>query len=120
MKYLMMIYANQETWAGFGPDDWATAIADQEAYNERYAATGELVGAFGLAGPEAAKVIRVRRGTRQVSDGPYLETKEYLASYYMLEVESEERALQIAADMPFASFRAVEVWPVMHESAADL
>ncbi|HEY1486704.1 MAG TPA: YciI family protein [Micromonosporaceae bacterium] len=55
-----------------------------------------------------------------MTDGPYLEAKEYMASYYMLDVESEQRALDIAAEMPFASLRGVEVWPVMHDGAADL
>ena len=120
MKYLLMIYANQQTWEGFGPEDWARAIAEQDAYNATYSATGELLGAFGLAGPEAAKVVRVHGDAATVTDGPYLETKEHLASYYLLDVESEQRALEIAAAMPFASFRGVEVWPVMHEAATDL
>ena len=54
-----------------------------------------------------------------ITDGPFLESKEHLASYYMLDVPDEQRALDIAAEMPFA-FRAVEVWPVMHDGAADL
>ena len=47
-----------------------------------------------------------------------METKEYLASYYVLDCDSEDRALEIAARMPFASFREVELWPILHESAA--
>jgi len=60
----------------------------------------------------------VREGTPAVTDGPYLEAKEYLASYYLLDVESEERAVEIAGRMPYAAFRSVEVWPVQHEAAA--
>ena len=55
-----------------------------------------------------------------MTDGPYLETKEYMASFYLLDCESEERALQIAADMPFADAEPVEFWPVMHEAKPDL
>jgi hypothetical protein len=55
-----------------------------------------------------------------VTDGPYLETKEYMASFYLLDCESEERALAIAADMPFADAEPVEVWPVMHEAKPDV
>ena len=120
MKYLMMIYANQDTWAGFGPEDWPKAIADQDAFNHEFFETGELLGAFGLADAENAKVVRVREGAAAVTDGPYLEAKEYLASYYLLDVENEQRALDIAARMPFASFRGVEVWPVMHEAGAEM
>lgn len=120
MKYLLMIYANQQTWEGFGPDDWTKAIAEQDAFNAKFFGTGELIGAYGLPDAENARVVRVRSGAAAVTDGPYLETKEYLASYYVLDVESEQRALDIAAEMPFASFRGVEVWPVMHEAAAEL
>ncbi|MEP9382370.1 YciI family protein [Nocardioides cheoyonin] len=116
MKYLMMIYANQETWSGFGPEDWVKAIAEQDAYNAKFFASGEMLGAFGLADAEQAKVVRVREGKTAVTDGPYVEMKEHLASYYLLDVESEQRALDIAAEMPFASFRGVEVWPVLHEA----
>lgn len=114
-----MIYANQQTWAGLGPQDWTAAIAEQDAFNREFRDTGELLGAYGLADPDNAKVVRVRDGSTAVTDGPYLEAKEYLASAYLLDVESEQRALQIAARMPFAAFRGVEVWPVMHEAAED-
>ena len=116
MKYLLMIYANQQTWAGLDPDDWTKAIAEQDAFNAEFFATGELLGAFGLADAARAKVVRMHEGTPAVTDGPYLEAKEYLASYYLLDVESEERALEIAARMPYAAFRGVEVWPVQHEA----
>jgi hypothetical protein len=120
VKYLMMIYANQETWAGFGPQDWERAIADQDAFNREFFASGELLGAYGLADAEAVKVVRVREGNATVTDGPYLETKEYLASSYILDVADEQRALEIAARMPFAAFRGVEVWPLLHEASPDL
>lgn len=64
-------------------------------------------------------MVRVRAGSTAVTDGPYLEAKEYLASAYLLDVESEQRAVDIAARMPFAAFRGVEVWPVMHAAAED-
>jgi hypothetical protein len=120
MKYLLLIYGNQETWSGMDPDDLAKGIAETDAFNKKFFATGELLGAYGLADAESAKVVHVREGAAAVTDGPYLEAKEYMASYYMLDVESEQRALDIAAEMPFASFRGVEVWPVMHDGAADL
>ncbi len=119
MKYMLMIYANQQTWAGFGPEDWTKEIAAQNAFNKKYFDTGELLGAYGLADAEQAKVVRVSEGVAAVTDGPYIEAKEYLASYYLLDVDGERRALEIAAEMPFASFRGVEVWPVLHEGSSD-
>ena len=117
MKYLMMIYGNQEKWNTLQAEDWPAAIAKQEAFNAKYQETGELIGAYGLADAVAAKLVR-RDGTGApaITDGPYLETKEYMASFYLLDCESAERAEQIAADMPWADQEPVELWPILHES----
>jgi hypothetical protein len=119
VKYLLMIYGNQEKWESLPAEAWSEAIAAQEAFNARYRETGELLGAYGLADAARAKLVRRVDGRPAVTDGPYLETTEYLASFWLLDCESEERVHQIAADMPFADAAPIEVWPVMHESAAD-
>jgi hypothetical protein len=120
MKYLLMIYGNQEKWASIPAEEWPEAIARQDAFNRRYRETGELLGAYGLADAAQARLVRRVDGQPAVTDGPYLETKEYMASFYLLDCESEERALAIAADMPFADAEPVEVWPVMHEAKPDV
>jgi hypothetical protein len=55
-----------------------------------------------------------------VTDGPYIEAKEYLGSFDIIDVDSEERALEIAARVPFAAVGRVEVRPLMHEAADDV
>ncbi|MFY9927257.1 MAG: YciI family protein [Streptosporangiaceae bacterium] len=120
MKYLMMIYGNQEKWASMPSETWPEAIARQDAFNRKYAGTGELLGAYGLADAAQARLVRREDGQPAVTDGPYLETKEYMASFYLLDCENEERALQIAADMPFADAEPVELWPILHEAKTDL
>jgi hypothetical protein len=120
MKYLMLIYGNQEKWASIPAEEWPEAIAKQDAFNQKYHATGELIGAYGLADDLKAKLVRRVDGLPAVTDGPYQETKEYIASFYLLDCESEERALQIAADMPWADVEPVELWPIMHEAKPDL
>jgi hypothetical protein len=120
MKYLLTIYGNDELWTSFSPDDMQQAIADQDAFNKKYADSGELLGAYGLGSEAQARVIAVRDGNPVVTDGPYLETKEYIGSFYLLDVENEERALAIAADIPWASFRSVELWPILHEAGEEM
>jgi hypothetical protein len=120
MKYLLLIYGNQEKWASIPAEDWTEAIAKQDAFNRKYQATGELIGAYGLADELGAKLVRRENGLPAVTDGPYLETKEYIASFYLLDCESEERAVQIAADMPWADADPVEFWPIMHEAKPEL
>ncbi len=120
VKYLMLVYGNQEKWSSFPAEQWPEAIARQDAFNRKYQDTGELLGAYGLADAVKARLVRRRDGVPAVTDGPYLETKEYIASLYLLDCESEERAQQIAADMPWADVEPVELWPVLHEAATDL
>jgi hypothetical protein len=120
VKYLMLIYGNQEKWTSIPAEEWPEAIAKQDAFNKKYQATGELIGAYGLADDLKAKLVRRVDGLPAVTDGPYQETKEYIASFYLLDCESEERALQVAADMPWADVEPVEFWPIMHEAKPDL
>ena len=116
MKYLLMIYGNKEKWASLSAEEWPEVIAKQEAFNARYRETGELLGAYGLGDADEAKLVRRVNGAPVVTDGPYLETKEYMASFYLLDVTDEARAREIAADMPMADQDPVELWPVPHES----
>jgi hypothetical protein len=119
MKYLMLIYGNQEKWDSLTAEEWPEAIARQEAFNQKYRETGELLGAYGLADAVNAKLVRRQDGVPAVTDGPYLETKEYIASFYLVDCENEERAQQIAANMPWADAEPVELWPILHESPAE-
>jgi hypothetical protein len=117
VKYMLIIYGNQELWNSFDPAEFATEIAAFDAFNKRHYESGELLGAYGVADAAATKLVRLADGQPAVTDGPYLETKEYLASWYLLDVDSEERALEIAADLPSAKYRPVEVWPILHEAS---
>jgi hypothetical protein len=115
VKYLLLIYGNQEKWESIPADVLEAEIAKQDAFNLKYRDTGELLGAYGLGGTlDATLVRRSSAGLPAVTDGPYLEAKEYIASFYLLDVPSLERAHEIAADMPWAEHDPVEVWPVPH------
>ena len=119
MKFMAIIYGNKDLWESFPAEDWPKAIADQNAFNARYTETGELILAYGLGDELTARTVKVRNGERTVTDGPYVEAKEFASSIYVLDCEDEARAVAIAADIPFASFRAVEVWPVLHGTGHD-
>lgn len=116
MKYLALIYGNQEKWDSIPPEALAEVIARQDAFNAKYEATGELVAAYGLGSEASARLVRRENGAPVVTDGPYLETKEYIGSLYLLDVESAERAQEIVAEMPMADREPVELWPVLHQA----
>ena len=120
MKYMLIIYGNQESWDLFGPELFAEIIRDTDALNAELAASGELVGAFGLADQVQARTVRVRDDVPAVTDGPYLEAKEYLASVTIVDCDGLERALDIAARTPAARYGQVEVWPILHETGDEM
>ena len=119
MKYMLIIYGNQELWSSIDPAEFAKEIAAFDAFNKKYYDSGELLGAYGVADAAATKLVRLTEGQPAVTDGPYLETKEYLASWYLLDVDSEQRALEIAAELPSAKYQPVEVWPILHEASRE-
>ena len=119
MKYMLIIYGNQELWNSIDQAEVPKMIAEFDVFNKKYYNSGELLGAYGVADAAATKLVRLADGQPAVTDGPYLETKEYLASWYLLDVDSEERALEIAADLPSSKFRPTEVWPILHEASRE-
>ncbi|MGS2809564.1 YciI family protein [Nocardia sp. MW-W600-9] len=103
MKYMLVkTYADAAycdtpipEWA---PEDIAAHIDFQRVLGEQLAAAGELVDAQGLAGPDQALiVVSDGRSAPVVTDGPFPETKEFLAGYWIVDVDSRERAIEIAA-----------------------
>ena len=119
MKYMLIIYGNEELWNSIGPDEQQRMFAAFDEFNQAHYASGELLGAYGVADAAATKLVRLRDGQPAVTDGPYLETKEYLASWYLIDVDSEQRALEIAAALPSAAHQPTEVWPILHEASRD-
>jgi hypothetical protein len=73
-------------------------VAFMQAFNKKLKAAGELVGAEGLASPEQAKLVRAGPDGRPITDGVFPESKEFLAGYWIVDVETPERALAIAAE----------------------
>ncbi len=81
-------------------------------------ASGEFIGAYGVADQEHGEDrAAARTACPAVTDGPYIEAKEYIGSFDIVDCETEERALEIAARVPFARIGSVEVRPIMHEAA---
>jgi hypothetical protein len=118
MKYMLLIYGNENLWTTMEPDRRSELIRRTDALNRELFESGELVGAFGVADQVDAKMVRTDDGAPAVTDGPFLEAKEYLASFTIVDCENLERALEIAARNPASEFVGVEVRPISHE--ADL
>jgi hypothetical protein len=120
MKYLLMIYGNDDIWGALSQEEFAEVIAEHATFRKELEASGELVMEGGLTDPVNARVVKVREGAPVVTDGPYLEAKEFLGSFVLIDVEDLDRALELAARYPIARRHGVEVWPLMDDTAAEL
>lgn len=123
MKYMLLMNytAGGPPITEWAPEDIKASGAHMGAIHEELTASGELVGAEGLTGREAAKIVTHDGvGAPVVTDGPFPESKEFLAGYWLVDVESEERAIEIAARTSAApgpggkaTAREIQVRPVM-------
>jgi hypothetical protein len=120
VKYMLLIYDNPDTREIFFGEEGAGLRAEVDALMKEITESGELVGAEGLADPSNTRTVRVQGGIRVVTDGPLAEAKEQFGGYLLVDCESIERAIAIAARWPNARFGAMEVRPLMDDGGADL
>jgi hypothetical protein len=102
MKYMLMMHAPKGTgdWqvSSWTPEDLQAHIGFMHELNRGLVASGELVAAEGLGAPGEARIVRAGKdGLPAVTDGPFAETKEFLAGFWIVDVDSPERACEIAA-----------------------
>lgn len=120
MKYMLMIYFNPATWDSLTEDEHKQVFGEHDKFIEMVRTTGEMVGSVALADPSHSSTVRVRGGVPAVTDGPFVEAKEYLAGYYIVDCESKERAIELAAMIPDARYVGMEVRPLMNQDGVDL
>ena len=123
MKYLILIHSNpqvRQRWEGLSDAQRAEFGRGHFALTDELAASGELIVSEGLADPALAKRVTARDGQVITSHGPFAEVKEHLAGFYLVDCESTDRAVQIAARVPDAVWGLVEVRPVLDMSTLDL
>ena len=136
MKYMVLTYASQRDYDGmagkpseepvWSAEDFAAMGAFMESFNKELEDAGELVETRGLTAPVLTRRLQLREGVPVVTDGPYAETEEVLAGYWIVECESFDRATEIAARLascpapPEVAANAVaDVRPIA-DSRADL
>jgi hypothetical protein len=120
MKYMLLIYNNPATLQAMSEDERSATFGEVDALMKELTESGELLGGEALADASNAKTVRVREGVPAVTDGPFVEAKEQLAGYLMVECETPERATEIAARWPDARRWAMEVRPLMVASGTEM
>jgi hypothetical protein len=110
VKYMLLIYSDPST---FDPAAGDKIMGEYMAFTQEIIDSKEMVSGDPLQGPETATTVRVRKGKTTTTDGPFVETKEHLGGYYLVDVPDLDRALELAAKIPDAASCAVEVRPLM-------
>jgi hypothetical protein len=108
MQYLLLIYDNEKRWeAGYNQEE----MSEYYAYGKEFASA--IRGGNALLPTSTAKTVRVRNGKRTTTDGPFAETKEQLAGFYLMEAANMDEALIMAEKIPGAKYGSIEVRPIM-------
>jgi hypothetical protein len=110
---MLLIYQNADAWQGLSDKDRGAVMEEAGVIFNELTASGEVVGGEPLAPASATKTVKVRDGVPAVTDGPYIEAKEHMVGYVIVDVKSEERALEIAKRWPDARYWAMEVRPIL-------
>jgi hypothetical protein len=130
MKYMLMMNTpngGPYQIARWPRKDFQAHIEFMKSFSEKLGESGELVAAEGLSGPDQARLVRAGKDGKPITDGVFAEAKEFLAGYWIVDVESPERAYEIAAQASVAPgpggaplYLAIEVRQVMSGPPKDL
>lgn len=128
MKYMILLYGSQQDYdamtgqashrPAWSAQEFAAMGGFMETFNKALVDSGELVETRGLTAPVHARRVQLQNGVPVVTDGPYAETQEVLAGYWIVECESFDRATEIAAELSncpgpaYASASVIDVRPV--------
>jgi hypothetical protein len=118
MQYLLLLYADETGWMKLSKEQQRQGTAAYTAYTEALVAAGAMKGGNRLQPYTTATTVRTIDGKTQVLDGPYIDSKEQLGGYYLIDVPDLDAALSWAARNPGAAHGVVEVRPVWAMSAA--
>jgi hypothetical protein len=110
MKYMLLIYSDEKAWA---EGEREQCFAESTALTQELHQQGKYLGASPLHPVATATSVRVRQGKRQVTDGPFAETREQLGGYFLIDAANLDEAIDIAGRIPGARKGTVEVRPVL-------
>ena len=111
MKYLLMLYADEKAGAAIPPEQMAGFMGQLAAYRETLEKAGAFIETAALQPTGAARTIAKPDGQLQVHDGPYAETREQFGGYFMIEAPDMDRAIELAALCPAATWGKIEIRP---------
>ncbi len=112
MKYLCLVYYDEKIMNNLTEQEWAALNRECIACSDGMRASGHWLDGHPLESAETATTLRVRNDKLSITDGPFAETKEQLAGFYMIDAHDLNDAIQVASKIPPARYGSVEVRPV--------
>ncbi len=112
MKYLCLVYHDEERIAALPADEYDAIMCDVLAYREELRRGGHYLDSSPLQPVRDAVTLRVRAGRVTITDGPFAETREQLGGYYLIEARDLNEAIRLAALMPPARLGSIEIRPL--------
>jgi len=112
MKYLCLVYFEEKEMNKMTEQEWAALNRECISCGDGMRASGHWLGGHPLESVNTATTLRIRNGKLSTTDGPFAETKEQLAGFYLIEARDLNEALQVASKIPPARYGSVEVRPV--------
>ena len=122
MKYMLLIWNRPGFVEGLTEQERTALFGEVDEIMTELTASGELVGGEALADPAQTRTVRLAGDRTEVTDGPFLESKEQFAGYLTVDCDSPERAAEIAARWPDVrmGFGVLEVRPVMEQAGTEM
>ena len=117
MKYMLLIYHDEQSWGAISESERQQIFADYRKLREQLLKSGQFVTGSQLQPISTATSVRVRDGKELVTDGPFAETHEQLGGYFLIEAENLDEATGIAARIPSAKTGTIEVRPLVETAA---
>ncbi len=111
MKYLMLICFNETEWEALPPEEHRRRRAEFDEYSVKMAKAGKLIDGYPLHPVRTATTLRTVNGKLEMVDGPFADTKEQFAGYFLMETKDLDEMLALAAECPGSRYGTVEVRP---------
>jgi hypothetical protein len=112
MKYLCMVYVDEKSLDALTERDYDALTDESLAYDEELRKSGHFIVAQALQSVQTATSIRIRNGEVSATDGPFVETKEQLGGFILIDARDLNEAIQLAAKIPPARLGGIEVRPI--------
>jgi hypothetical protein len=113
MQYALLIYANQEVYAAMTQEEHSALVQEYQTFTQEVERSGIMRGGSQLQPTSTATTVRIRNAQKLITDGPFAETKEQLAGYFVLQCNNLDEALALAEKMPDVKHGSIEIRPVV-------